>query len=322
MAVSRRRLLMLGGALAAAPLASFAQPKLPRVAYVFPFREEQTKPWWDACRRGLHELGYEEGKNIALEPRWNEGDPKKMKEQIDELVASKIDVIVAATQPAAAIARAVTSTTPIVFVAVSDPVRLKLVASMTKPGRNMTGLAFLAPDLSGDRVRVLKELMPQLLNLTVLSNPTNSDHKRFLEETGAAARSLGIQLNVIEVLSEGDVDSAFETGSGAILVLDDVMLWRYRRRAVLRSAQRRVPVMYGDSDFVREGGFASYGPSRIDLYRRSAEYVDKILKGARPAQIPVEGAKAFELAVNVRVAKTLGIEIPETMLQRAEEVIR
>ncbi len=320
--ISRRRILALGGMLAAAPLAVLGQARMPRVAYLFPFREEQTKAWWDACRRGLHELGYEEGRNIVLEPRWSDGDPKKLKAQLDELLPSRPDVIVASAQPAAAAAKAATSTIPIVFVAISDPVRLKLVASMAKPGRNVTGLALLAPDLSAERVKILKELLPGLTTFTVMSNPANPDHKRFLAETGSAARDLGLVLNVVEVRGEDDVDRAFDTAQGAMLFLDDVTLWRYRRRAVLRSVQRRLPVMYGDSEFVREGGFASYGPSRTDLYRRSAEYVDKVLKGTKPSQIPVEPAQAFEFAVNLRHAKSLGLTIPESLLQRAEEVVR
>jgi len=322
MAISRRRILVLGGALAAAPLAVLAQARIPRVAYLFPFREEQTKAWWDACRKGLHELGYEEGRNIALEPRWSDGDPKKLKAQLEELLPTRPDVIVASAQPAASAAKAATTNIPIVFVAVSDPVRLKLVASMAKPGRNVTGLALLAPDLSGERVKVLKELLPSLGTFTVVSNPANADHKRFLSETAAAARELNLVLNVVEVRSEDDVDRALDTAQGAILFLDDTTLWRYRRRAVMRSIQRRLPVMYGDSEFVREGGFASYGPSRTDLYRRSAEYVDKILKGMKPSQIPVEPAKAFELAVNFKVARALGVSVPESLLQRADEVVR
>lgn len=322
MAISRRRLLTLGGVLAAAPRAVLAQARLPRVAYVFPFRQEQTTAWWDACRKGLQELGYEVGRNIVLEPRWSDGDPKKLKVQLEELVAMKPEVIVASAQPAAAAAKAATTSIPIVFVAVSDPVRLKLVASMAKPGRNVTGLALLAPDLSAARVRMLKELIPSLTTFTVVSNPANAEHKRFLAETEAAARELSLALTVVEVRDEDDVDRALDTAQGAILFLDDTTLWRYRRRAVMRSVQRRLPVMYGDSEFVREGGFASYGPSRTDLYRRSAEYVDKILKGTRPSQIPVEPAKAFELAVNFKVARVLGIEVPQALLQRADEVVR
>ena len=322
MAISRRRLLALGSMFAAAPGAILAQARLPRVAYLFPFRQEQTTAWWDACRKGLHELGYEEGRNIVLEPRWSDGDPKKLKAQLEELVPTRPDVIVASSLPAAAAAKAATTSIPIVFVAVSDPVRFKLVASMAKPGRNVTGLALLAPDLSAERVKVLKELIPSLTTFTVVSNPANSEHKRFLSETADAARDLSLQLAVVEVRGEDDVDRALDTAQGAMLFLDDVTLWRYRRRAVMRSVQRRLPVMYGDSEFVREGGFASYGPSRTDLYRRSAEYVDKILKGTRPSQIPVEPAKAFELAVNFKVARVLGVEVPQTLLQRADEVVR
>ena len=322
MAISRRRLLAFGGALAAAPLGVLAQVRIPRVVYLFPFREEQTKAWWDACRKGLAELGYEPGRNIVLEPHWNEGDAKKLKALLDELVPTKPDVIVAAALPAASAAKSATSSIPIVFVAVSDPVRFKLVASMAKPGRNVTGLALLAPDLSAERVRMLKELIPGLATFTAVSNPANPEHKRFLAETGAAARELGLLLNVVEARGEDDVDRALDTAQGAILFLDDVTLWRYRRRAVMRSVQRRLPVMYGDSEFVREGGFASYGPARTDLYRRSAEYVDKILKGARPRDLPVEPAKAFELAVNFKVARALGINVPDSLLQRADEVVR
>jgi putative ABC transport system substrate-binding protein len=321
-AISRRRLLALGGVLAAAPYTVLAQARIPRAVYVFPFREEQTKAWWDACRKGLQELGYEPGRNIILEPHWNDGDAKKLKAQLDEIVPTKPDVIVASALPAAAAAKAATPTIPIVFVAVSDPVRFKLVASLAKPGRNVTGLALLAPDLSAERVKMLKELIPSLTAFTVISNPANPEHARFLAETSYAARELNLALNVVEVRGEDDVDRALDTAQGAVLFLDDVTLWRYRRRAVMRSIQRRVPVMYGDSEFVREGGFASYGPSRTDLYRRSAEYVDKILKGTRPSQIPVEPAKAFELAVNFKVARALGVEVPQSLLQRADEVVR
>jgi putative ABC transport system substrate-binding protein len=326
--VDRRAFIAtVGIGLLAIPTQGTAQqpPRVPRVGYLFSSTRSAGRPLWEACRQGLRDLHYVEGRNIVLEPRWTEGHHERLPELAAELVRLDVDVIVSAATPSSRAAKAATTTIPIVFVAVAEPMRAGLVASLARPGGNVTGLSLLTPELSGKRLQLLSDVVPGLTRVAVLTNPDNLSHVVFLEETGAAARAMGIQLlqplqaRGIEEIEQGL--RAAEAGS-ALIVFDDPVLWSHRRRIVALAAERRLAVMYGYRDFVDEGGLMSYGPDRLDLYRRTATYVDKILKGSNPRDLPVQQPTKFDLVVNLRAARAQDRTIPSAVLQRADQVIQ
>jgi len=322
----RRFVAFLGGALAA-PFAVAQQPaKVPRIGYLFSFVRSQGEHLWQACREGMRELGYVERRNVVLEPRWADGHHDRMPALVAEMVRQKVDVIVAAATPANLAAKAGAGAIPVVMVAVADPVRVGLVASLARPGGNVTGLSLLTPELSGKRLSLLAEVTRQIRSAAVLNNPDNSSHAVFLQETLSAAQRLRIQLHTLNARSSSEIDLAFKEaareGAQALIVFDDPVLWGLRKQVVAQAANARLPVMYGYSEFVDEGGLISYGPHRPDLYRRTAAYVDRILKGAKPADLPVERPTRFELFVNLTAARTLGLAIPQSLLLRADRVIK
>jgi putative ABC transport system substrate-binding protein len=280
---------------------------------------------WEACQQGLRELGYLEGQNIHLEPRWAEGQHDRLPGLAAELVRLNVDVIVAAATPASRAAKAATSTIPIVIVAVGEPVRAGLVASLARPGGNVTGLGLLTPDLSGKRLEMLLEILRKVSRVMVLMNPDNPVSAIFWQETQAAAHKVGVDLQRLDVRNPAEIEPAFgamtTAAADALIVFDDPMLWSNRARIVELAAARKIPAMYGLREFADEGGLMSYGPDRPDQYRRTAIYVDKILKGARPADLPVEQPAKFELVVNLKAAKALGLDLPTTLLLRANELI-
>ena len=314
-------------ALFSAPLAGDAQerPKVPRVGYVFSFTQLEGSHLWESCRQGLRELGYVEGQNIILEPRWAEGRYERLPGLVRELVRLKVDVMVVAATPGNLAAKAATDTIPIVFVAVSDPVRVGLVASLARPGGNFTGLSLLTPETSGKRLQLLADSLRRVSRAAVLLNPGNLGSFAMLEETQVAARRLGIQLQLLEVRNPDELEPAFEAAmrgrADALIAFDDPVLHSYRARIVALAAKRRLPAMYGTREFADEGGLMSYGPHRPDLYRRGGTFVDKILKGAKPADLPVEQPTKFELVINLTTARALGLTIPRSLLGRADEVI-
>ncbi len=317
---------LIGGGMFVALLAR-AQPvaKVPRIGYLFSFVRSQGEHLWEACRQGMRELGYIEGRNVVLEPRWAEGHHDRMPALVAELVRLKADVIVAAATPANLAARAGAGSIPVVMVAVSDPTRIGLVDSLARPGGRMTGLSLLTPELSGKRLGMLAEVARQVRRVAVLNNPDNSSHAVFLQETRSAAKAMQIRIDTLNARNPVEIERAFEEaareGADALIVFDDPVLWGHRKQIVARAAQARLPVMYGYSEFVDEGGLISYGPHRPDLYRRTASYVDRILKGANPAVLPIERPTRFELFVNVKTASTLGLAIPQSVLIRADRVI-
>ncbi len=318
----------LAGLCAAALLGSAAraqQPaKLPRVGYLFSFVPSEGAHLWEACRQGLRDLGYVEGKNIVLEPRWAEGRHDRMPALVAELVRLKVDVIVAAATPAGLAAKAGAGSIPVVMVAVGEPVKVGLVASLQRPGGSITGLTLLTPDLSGKRLQLLVEVLGRTENVALLLNPDNRSHEVFLAETQAAAASLGVRLLVKHARKAEDIESAFmfpEARPDGVIVFDDPVLWSFRKQIVSRASRANLPVAYGYSEFVDDGGLMSLGPDRIDHYRRTARYVDRILKGARPAEMPVERPTKFEMVINVRTARALGITIPPSIFVRADRVI-
>jgi putative tryptophan/tyrosine transport system substrate-binding protein len=315
----------LAGSLLAAPLAAEAQlaGKVPRIGVLAPGRP--PLPPFDALRDGLRGLGYIEGQTIVLESRWDEDKPDRHPALAVDLVRLRVDVIIAGTTPMAVAAKQATGTIPIVMAAVSDPVGTGLVASLPRPGGNVTGMSLLSAELSGKRIEILKEAIPGLSRIAILWNPRNPISTRLLKDTQAAAQSLGVQFQVLEVRSPADLDGAFRAatngGAQALATLQDSMFYVHRARIAELELKDRLPTMSGENLFASAGGLMNYGANIDDSWRRSAVYVDKILKGAKPADLPVEQVTKFELVINLKTAKALGLTIPPALLQRADQVI-
>jgi putative ABC transport system substrate-binding protein len=325
----RAFIALLGGATAASaawPLAASAQtpPKIPRVGYIAAASATGSEHTVGAFRQGLRELGYVEGQTIALEVRYAEGRNERIPELVAELVGLKMDVLVTASSVAALAANKATRTIPIVMVG-ADPVGLGVVASLGRPGGNVTGLSIFNEGIIGKRLELLKELVPGLARVAVLRNPVVAAHATFWQETEVAARQLGVTLQPIEVRGPEDFEAAFAAAARgnaqALIAFDDNVTLAYRPRIAALAASSRLPAMYGFREFPDEGGLMSYGPSFVDLFRRAATFVDKILKGAKPADLPVEQPTKFELIVNLKTAKALGLDLSPSLLARADEVI-
>jgi ABC-type uncharacterized transport system substrate-binding protein len=317
---------LLGGAAAAWPLAAGAQtsPKIPRVGYIAGSNANSTEHMVGAFRQRLRELGYVEGQTIALEVRYAEGRSDRMPELLAELVGLKMDVLMAGNSVAALAAQKATRTIPIVMVA-ADPVGLGLVASLARPGGNVTGLSYFNEAIIAKRLQFLGEFVPGLVRLAVLRNPTIAVHATFWRETEVAARTLGLALQPLEVRGPEDFEAAFASAkrgnAQALVALDDALTVAHRPRIVALAASSRLPAMYGLREFPDDGGLMSYGASFVDLFRRAATYVDKILKGAKPADLPVEQPTKFELVINRKTANALGLAVPPTLLAQADDVI-
>jgi putative ABC transport system substrate-binding protein len=284
-------------------------------------------PYLDAFRQGLRELGWVEGQNIVIDYRFAEGRFDRLPDLAAELVRLKVDIIVAATTPAAAAAKKATETIPIVMISVGDPVGLGLIASLARPGGNATGLSYsVGLETIGKGLELLKETVPKVRRVAILSNPANPFQPLAISEVNVAARSLGLQLQLLEARGPNDFDGAFAAMAtervGALLVVADSMFLLHRTRLADLAARSRLPAAYGTRENVEAGGLMSYGASVRDLYRRSAAYVDKILKGAKPGDLPVEQPTKFELVINLKAAKALGLTIPPSVLGRADEVIQ
>jgi putative ABC transport system substrate-binding protein len=272
-------------------------------------------------------LGYVEGKNIAIEYRSAEGKLDRLPAVAAELVRIKVDLIFAAGGTAVAFAaKEATKISPIVFVGSIDPVSVGLVASLARPGGNITGFSVGAPGLYGKRLELLKETLPRLSRVGLVSNPVNPASDVALKETRAAAKDLGVQVQSLDVRSPNDFESAFEAATkakvGALVVAQQAPITTNRKRIVELAAKRRLPAIYADTESVDAGGLMFYGPSILDLYRRAADYVDKILKGRHPSDLPVQQPIKFELMINLKTAKALGLTIPPVVLMRAEKVIK
>jgi putative ABC transport system substrate-binding protein len=276
-------------------------------------------------REGLRELGYEEGRNIVVEYRWAEGKYERFPRLIAELAALNVEVIVTAGTPAAqAVQRAATSI-PLVVAAFGDPVGVGLVASLARPGGNITGFTALAPELEGKRLELLREIVPQLSHVAVLWNPANAFMAATEREVETAAKILGIKVLSLGVRTPEELDTAFASilneRPGALNVLADRLFLHNRTRIMDFAARHRLPGVHAYRELVEAGGLMSYGPSYADMHRRAATYVDKILKGAKPADLPVQAPTKFELVINLKVAKALGLTVPPTLVARADEVI-
>jgi len=320
--VKRREFIsVVSGAMVAFPLKVRSQQPVARVGYLFSFTPAEGKHLWEACLTGLRELGYEDGRNIVLEPRWAAGRHEHLPQMAAELVQVKVDVIVSAATPASLAAKAATATIPIVIVAVGDPVKTGLIASHARPGGNVTGLSLLTTEMSGKRLELLRLLTGNLARVAVVMNPDNRVSDVFWDETRAAAQASRVELRLLKARNLTEIEQAFKAIDAPAIVFDDPVIWSHRIQVAALAAQRRLPVMYGLREFVDAGGLMSYGPDRVDHYRRTASYVDKILNGAKPADLPVEQPTKFEFVINVKAAKALGLTIPPTLLARADEVI-
>jgi putative tryptophan/tyrosine transport system substrate-binding protein len=280
----------------------------------------------DAFRQGLLELGYVEGKNIAIEYRFAEGKADHLSGLAMELVRLKVDAIFTAGTPATFAARNATKTIPIVFTSVGDPVGVGLVTSLARPGGNVTGLSILAPELGGKGLELLKETAPKVSRVAVLWNADNPSLTHSFREAEVAARAMRLQLQSLEVRGPNGIEPAFRAAkkerAGALIVLRDLVTIGQQKRIVELALKNRLPTMYNGRDFVEAGGLMSYAPSYVDLYRRAATYVDKILKGTKPADLPVEQPVKFEFIINLKTAKQIGLTIPPNVLARADKVFK
>ena len=325
--IGRRELLAaLGGAAAAWPLAARAQQagKLPTIGFLGQTTHSGGSEWVAAFVQRLHELGWNEGRTIAIEYRWAEGREERFAELAAELVRLKVDVIVTSGTPQVLAAKQATSVIPIVFAAAGDPVGNNLVASLARPGGNVTGLSNLISETGGKRLEFLREVVPGLRRLAILANVSNPAVVLDMGDVQAAARTLGLEVTTLEIRRAQDIVPAFEALNGraeALYVSSDALVNANRIRINILAVGARLPTMHGSGDYVEAGGLMSYGVNFPDQFRRTADYVDKILRGAKPGDIPVEQPTKFDLIINLTTAKALGLTIPESFLLRADEVI-
>jgi putative ABC transport system substrate-binding protein len=329
--VDRRAFIgTIAGGLLVAPLAAGAQQaaKVARIGLLSLHASAASPQFFEPFLQGLRDLGYVEGRNVAIEVRDAEGKNERLRALAAELVALKVDVIVAVATPAALAAKQATKTIPVVFTALSDPVTSGFVTSLARPGGNITGVSFLAPEQVGKRLERLKEALPGVSRVAVLWQPGDVPEitaKTLLKEAEVAARALGVRVQFVEARGPADFGRAFsemtKAHADALSVLTSAILFNEHRRLVDLSAKHRLPAVYPWREGADSEGFMSYGPNVADLYRRTAFYVDKILKGAKPADLPVEQPTKFELAINLKTAKALGLTIPPALLQRADHVI-
>jgi putative tryptophan/tyrosine transport system substrate-binding protein len=325
----RREFITLVGSAAAWPLALRAQQvgKVPRIGYLSPGSASPGPlAYHDEFQRGLRELGYIEGRNIVIEYRFAEGKFDRLDQLAAELVRLNVDVIVSVVTQASLAAKNATNTIPIVIVSVADPVGAGLVASLARPGANATGTSAMTSEVIGKSLALLKQTVPIVSPLAVLWNPNNVTYQgQILRETKMAAGKLGVELQTFGVRAPDEFDRTFAAITSAraasLLVLPDPLFSAYTARIAELADKSRLPAMYGLKEDVAAGGLLAYGPKYADLYRRAASYVDKILKGAKPADLPVEQPTAFEFIINLKTARALGLAIPPGVLAIADEVI-
>jgi putative tryptophan/tyrosine transport system substrate-binding protein len=322
--VRRRELLALVGCAATLPpLAGYAQQKpMPVIGYL---TVTSVGAGAEAFRRGLGETGYVEGQNLTVEYRAAEGHYDRLPAMAADLVGRKVDLLAAGGPPAARAAKDATSAIPIVFVVGSDPVKEGLVASLARPGGNLTGFSILARDLASKRLELLTELVPQVKAIALLVNPYNAAEELVVSDLQEAARAKGFQLAILKAGTEGEIDAAFavlvQSRAGALLVGNDSFLTSRREQIVELASRAAVPAIYAFRDFAASGGLISFGANSIAAWRQAGIYSGRILKGAKPADLPVQQPTTFELVINLKTAKTLGLTVPPSILARADEVI-
>ena len=324
--IRRRKFLATLGAAAAWPLASRAQQpigKIRRLGVLLPGLRESS--FGKAMRDRLRELGYTEGRDTILETRWAEGKPERLTELAAELAGLKLDAIVAFSTPAAIAARNATATIPVIFLYVGDPVGAGVVPSLARPGGNATGISLLATELATKRLEILLEVAPKISRVAMLWNDSNPGMVLRARESQDAAPKLGVTIESVGVHDLINFDSAFATiesgGIDALLTLVDPFTSQHRKRIVDFAARRRLPAIYESGEFVESGGLICYGPNLVAIEHRAAEYVDKVFKGAKPADLPVEQPTKFEMLVNMKTAKALGLSIPQSVMLRADQLI-
>jgi putative ABC transport system substrate-binding protein len=312
-------LAWVGAALAQAPV------KVRRIGLLSSFSSSDTALWYQAFRLGLRDLGWVEGKNLIIEYRYAEGRRDRLPDLAADLVRLKVDAIVASVVSDAMAAQKATRAIPIVMAAPSDPVAFGLVENLARPGGNVTGLSQMGSELAGKRLELLKEMVPKLSRVAVLWNPQGVVSPFAWKEIQLPARQLGIQLHSLEVRSPSEFDKALEDATraraGALFIMPDPVIVTNLKRIADFAAKNRLPSIFQLSEFADAGGLVAYGPDLADMYRRAAAYVDKILKGAKPGDLPVEQPTKFELVLNLKTAKAIGITIPQSILLRADRVI-
>lgn len=326
--ITRRTLLVSGIGLLAAPLAAFAQQKPAKVARIGFLGATAASVYAsriEGLRAGLRDLGYVEGKNLVLEFRWAEAKYERLPALAAELVQLKVDVIVAAGTPATKAAQRATTTIPIVMPLSADPVGAGFVASLSRPGGNITGLTDIAGDVSVKYLELLRVAVPNLSRVAVLVNPGNPQHPDFLKNIQAATKTAGVNVSPLQAGTASQIEAALgamtrERAGGLIVLPDGLFLLQARQIAEL-ATKNRLPTMFGVPEFVEAGGLMSYGQNSIERFRRAATYVDKILKGVKPADLPVEQPTKLELVINLRTVKAIGLTIPQELLLRADRVI-
>jgi len=315
----------LAGVMAAWPLAARAQQKAMPVIGVLSTGSPGPTTGLSAFLQGLSEAGYVEGQNLAIEYRWAEFHYDRLPALAADLVGRKVDLIVATAPPSALAAKSATSTIPIVFRGGSDPVRQGLVASLGRPGGNLTGVSVIPGELTVKRLELLSELVPRAGMFALLMNPTGPNAERIIPDAQEAARTKRLQLHVLKASSESEIDTAFaalvQLKAGALVVASDPFLSNQREQLVALASRHAVPTMYTWREFADAGGLISYGASLTSAYRLVGHYAAKVLKGAKPADLPVVQPTGFELVINLKTAKALGLAVPQSMLMRADEVI-
>ena len=319
-------ILML--AFLAAPLAAEAQPakNVPRIGFLGATSPSVESARIEAFQQGLRELGYVEGNSIVIDWRWAEGKFDRLPDLAAELVRLHVDVLVTGGSTSSGAAKNVTTTIPIVMAQVNDPVGSGFVASLARPGGNITGLSTLTPELSGKLLELLKEVVPKLSRVAIFGDSTTPGNAQSLKETELAAGAFKVRLQYLDISGFKDIAGAFRKArkgrADALLVLGAPVLISQRKQIADLAAKNRLPAAYPGPEYMEDGGLMSYGVSVVDLYRRAATYVDKILKGAKPADLPVEQPTKFELVINLKTAKALGLTIPPPVLVRADELIQ
>jgi putative tryptophan/tyrosine transport system substrate-binding protein len=327
---SRRAFICtLAGGLVAAPLATGAQQagKVYRIGLLdFSAPDPARQAWWIAFRQRMRELGYVEGQNVTFEPRWGQGDDDRLQKLAAELVGLKVDLIVTGGTNAAIAAKRATSTIPIVTASGSDPVAVGLVASLQQPGGNITGMTSINSELAAKRLELLRNVAPRASRIAILWDERDAGARLGVDVTEAAAKTAGLTIHSVPVGSAAGLEAAFATvvrgRAGALIIVGTSGLFSYRKRLAELAVKHRLPTVVGSREYVEAGGLASYSTDTPDLFRRAATFVDKILKGAKPGDLPIEQPTKFELVINLKTAKALGLTIPQSLLLRTDQVIQ
>jgi len=318
----------LTGALLVGPLATEAQQagrvyRIGLLDYATPDPARQA--WWNAFRQQMRDLGYVEGQNVTFEPRWAQGDDARLPKLAAELVGLKVDVIVTGGQNAALAAKRATATIPIVTATGIDPVALGLAASLRQPGGNVTGMTSISSELASKRLELLRIVAPRASRIAILWDERNPASRLSVAGTESAAKPAGLTIQSVPVRTPAEIEGAFATlirdRAGALIIVPSPAIFSHRKRFVELATKHRLPTIVGSREYVEAGGLASYGPDYPDQFRHAANHVDRILKGARPGDLPIEQPTKFELVINLRTAKALGLTIPPSLLQRADQVI-